>query len=74
MRSMLLELSWSPLVTVAIVLAVMPITPEPHLLQKARWLIQGQPFRPIDVFDVVFHLAPTFVIVAKLIVHWTARS
>lgn len=36
-------------------LFIAPIMPEPHLVQKAMWLMDGMPFKPIDVFDVLLH-------------------
>jgi hypothetical protein len=73
MKTFLLSLSWTPLVVAAIVLAILPVRPEPHLVQKTRWLVEGHPFRPIDVFDVFFHLAPTLLLIAKALAHWVSR-
>jgi hypothetical protein len=39
-------------------LGLAPFYPEPHFFEKIRWLVQGHPFRPIDVFDVFLHGAP----------------
>ena len=39
-------------------LGLAPFVPEPHFFEKIRWLIQGKPFAPIDVFDIVMHGAP----------------
>ena len=35
-----------------------PFVPEPHVVEKLRWLATGQPFRPIDLFDLLMHGAP----------------
>jgi hypothetical protein len=42
----------------ALTLGLAPIAPEPHLVEKLRWLATGHPFAPIDVFDVFMHGAP----------------
>lgn len=39
-------------------LGLAPFTPEPHLVEKLRWLATGQPFAAIDVFDLLMHGAP----------------
>lgn len=39
-------------------LGLAPFSPEPHLVEKLRWLATGQPFAPIDVFDLLMHGAP----------------
>lgn len=39
-------------------LGLAPFTPEPHVVEKLRWLATGHPFRPIDVFDLLMHGAP----------------
>ena len=42
----------------ALTLGLAPFQPMPHLVEKLLWLVQGQPFRPIDVFDLCMHGAP----------------
>jgi hypothetical protein len=66
MRSFLDRLSWPSLLLFAGVLAILPPQPEPHLVHKARWLVEGRPFALIDVLDVVMHLSGVIVIVLKL--------
>lgn len=34
---------------------IMPVLPEPHLVQKALMLFQGLSLAPIDWFDIVAH-------------------
>lgn len=58
-----------PFVTVvvaAIFLALAPFFPEPHLVEKARWLLTGHPFKAIDVFDVFWHLWPIALVAIKV--------
>lgn len=42
----------------SLTLGLAPFAPEPHLVEKLRWLATGHPFAPIDVFDVLMHGAP----------------
>ena len=58
-----------PLSTVAIIallLALAPFQPEPHLWQKLKMLADGTLTRPIDIFDLLFHGAPTVLLIVKL--------
>jgi hypothetical protein len=47
-------------------MAVAPISPEPHLVEKVRMLLAGTLSRPIDIFDLFFHLAPSIVLGIKV--------
>lgn len=47
-----------------------PFLPEPHLVEKARLLLEGRLTRPIDIFDVFWHLLPAILLGLKL---WRAR-
>lgn len=58
----------------AIWLAVAPIVPEPHLLEKWRMLRQGTLTRPLDVFDLLLHTVPLLVLLAKLGRKWARRA
>lgn len=43
-----------------------PFVPEPHLVEKARMLAAGTLTRPIDIFDVFWHLLPAALLVVRL--------
>ncbi|MBF0177862.1 MAG: hypothetical protein HQL63_13590 [Magnetococcales bacterium] len=49
----------------AVLLGIAPVQPEPHLVEKVRMLLQGTLHRPIDIFDLVMHSAPLFLIGLK---------
>jgi hypothetical protein len=51
----------------AIFLAVAPIVPQPHLLEKLQMLFNGTLTRPIDIFDLFWHSWPLVLLVLKLI-------
>ncbi|MCK6529736.1 RND transporter [Myxococcota bacterium] len=55
-----------PLAVGALLLGLAPFTPEPHLVEKARMLAQGTLRRPIDVFDLFFHLSLPALLLAKV--------
>ena len=52
---MLQRLSYRFLIPVAIVLALMPFYPQPHLVEKLQMLANGSLSKPIDFFDLVWH-------------------
>lgn len=54
------------LVVVALWLAVAPIVPEPHLVEKIRLLTQGALTRPIDIFDLFLHATPLVLLALRL--------
>lgn len=54
------------LVAVALWLAVAPIVPEPHLIEKLRWLGQGKLTRPLDIFDLALHSVPLLLLAVRL--------
>lgn len=55
------------LVFLAAWMAVAPISPEPHLVEKLRMLLQGTLTRPLDIFDLLFHLAPAALLALRLV-------
>lgn len=59
------RIGWGPLIFAAVLLGLAPFRPEPHLVEKARMLLQGTLRRPIDIFDLLFHLSPLVLIVLK---------
>lgn len=67
MRRMLQKIPWVYLLPVALVLGMMPVRPEPHLVEKLNMLVNGQLTRPIDVFDLFLHGGPLLLIFMKLI-------
>jgi hypothetical protein len=70
--SQLTKMNWLdriplPLLAVlAIYMAIAPIQPEPHLVEKIRMLSQGILTRPLDVFDLLMHVTPLVLLVLKL--------
>jgi hypothetical protein len=61
------RISLSLLLPVALLLALAPFAPEPHLWEKLKMLFAGTLTRPIDIFDLVLHGGPLVLLVLKLI-------
>lgn len=56
----------SLLIVAAIVMLLAPFSPEPHLVEKFKMLRAGTLTRPLDIFDVFWHLAPSALLALKL--------
>jgi hypothetical protein len=52
------RLPWIWLVLIAAWMAVAPVLPEPHLVEKVRMLTSGTLSTALDIFDLIFHIAP----------------
>lgn len=59
-------MSYPMLIILAIGLGLAPFVPEPHLVEKIRMLSQGTLSKPIDIFDLLMHSAPLFLLGYKL--------
>ncbi len=59
--------SMGMLIVAALLLGAMPITPEPHLLEKARMLMDGTLVKPVDMFDLFWHSWPILWIILRLL-------
>ncbi|MGE0355759.1 MAG: hypothetical protein AB7P08_02475 [Burkholderiales bacterium] len=66
MLSLLDRLPWAWLLLLAAWMAIAPITPEPHLVEKLRLLVHGALVRPIDILDLVMHATPLLLVALKL--------
>jgi len=56
-----------PLVIVTLVMAFAPFSPEPHLLEKSRMLVQGELSKAIDIFDLFWHSFLIVILVIRLL-------
>jgi hypothetical protein len=61
------KLPIKPLIVVAVFVALLPIHPEPHLVEKLRMLYHGDLVRPIDIFDLFMHSLPLVILAIRLI-------
>ena len=59
-----------PLVPLAVITMFMlfaPFSPEPHLLEKSRMLINGELNKGIDIFDLFWHSIWVILLLLRLI-------
>jgi hypothetical protein len=68
------ELPFSILIVAAVFMLGAPFVPEPHLVEKARMAMNGTLTRPIDLFDVVWHLLPSALLVWKTVLWRRERA
>jgi hypothetical protein len=61
------NVSLTLLLPVAVLLALLPFSPEPHLWEKLKMLAAGTLVRPIDIFDLLMHGAPLVLLALKLV-------
>ncbi|MBT8127485.1 MAG: hypothetical protein HKP12_07425 [Gammaproteobacteria bacterium] len=61
------KLNVKALLVVAVLIALLPFQPEPHLFEKIRMLYNGDLVRPIDIFDLLLHSLPLVLLAIRLI-------
>ncbi len=54
------------LIAAAILMALMPFQPAPHLVEKYHMFLADELRKPIDIFDVIWHLLPTLLLLVKV--------
>ena len=61
------NIPYSMLIVVAVLMLLAPFSPMPHVVEKLLMLKNGMLHRPIDIFDLFFHLFPTLLLGLKLL-------
>lgn len=59
------SLPYGILVFATILMALAPFSPQPHLWEKWQMLLDGSLRRPIDIFDLFWHLLPGLLLALK---------
>ena len=54
------------LILTALLMLMAPMRPMPHALEKLIMLKNGTLTRPMDIFDLFYHLFPTILLVMKI--------
>jgi hypothetical protein len=73
MRTVLKKVPYSILIPLALILLLAPVRPMPHVVEKLMLLKSGELQRPIDIFDLFYHLAPLLAMLLKLFMDITER-
>jgi hypothetical protein len=74
MTDLLIKIPYPALIVFTVVLLLAPFKPMPHVVEKLIMLKSGTLTRPIDIFDLFFHLAPLLVLIAKIIVQYRSNG
>ncbi len=61
------DIPWLALIAIAGLMILLPFEPEPHLIEKLKMLTEGTLSRPIDIFDLFWHLLPTALLIWKFL-------
>ncbi|MEO1919167.1 MAG: RND transporter [Paracoccaceae bacterium] len=68
------KIPFRTIIILTIFLGLVPFRPEPHLYQKLNMLVSGELVNAVDVFDLLFHIAPAVVLLAKIYRHKTGAD
>ena len=66
MRKILDKIPYSILIVAAIFMILAPFKPMPHVMEKLIMLKDGTLTKPIDIFDLFYHLIPTIILLLKI--------
>ncbi len=67
MLKFLNKLSYSTLLLATIFMLLTPISPMPHVVEKILMIKNGILYKPLDIFDLFFHLSPLTLLIIKII-------
>ena len=59
------RISYPILIFIAAFMLLAPLSPMPHVAEKLIMLKDGHLTRPVDIFDLFFHLAPSLLLIVK---------
>jgi len=74
MRSLLDKIPYTVIIPLAVWMLLAPFRPMPHALEKLNMLLNGSLNRPIDIFDLFFHLVPTLILLLKVFRSFTRSN
>ena len=67
MLKVLDKIPYSVLIVFTIMMLAAPMRPMPHVVEKILMLTNGTLTKPIDIFDLLFHLFPLILLILKFI-------
>jgi len=60
------KIPYSILIAISVLIILAPFKPMPHVLEKLIMLKNGTLTKPIDIFDLFYHLVPTIILLLKI--------
>jgi hypothetical protein len=67
------RIPYTVLIVAAILMLLAPLHPMPHVIEKLIMLRRGTLTRPLDIFDLLWHLLPTVLLTARLLRDYAAK-
>jgi len=67
MLNFLDKIPYSVLIIFTVMMLLAPFKPMPHVVEKILMLKNGMLHKPIDIFDLFFHLFPLILLVLKIV-------
>jgi hypothetical protein len=67
--SVLKKIPYAVLIPLTVFMLLAPFKPMPHVLEKLIMIKEGTLSRPIDIFDLIYHLAPLVILIGKVRMH-----
>ena len=60
------KIPYSILIIIAVFMLLAPFRPMPHVVEKLIMLKNGTLAKPIDIFDLFYHLIPAIILLLKV--------
>jgi hypothetical protein len=60
------KIPYTILIAIAVFMLLAPFRPMPHVIEKLIMLKNGVLTKPIDIFDLFYHLIPTIILILKI--------
>ena len=66
MTVLLEKIPYVVLIPITVFMLLAPFKPMPHVLEKLIMLKEGALSRPLDIFDLCYHLSPLVLLIIKV--------
>ena len=65
MWALLDKIPYTVIIPLAVWMLLAPFRPMPHVVEKMNMLLNGTLTKPLDIFDLFFHLFPVLILLLK---------
>jgi len=65
MWALLDKIPYTVIIPLAVWMLLAPFRPMPHVVEKLNMLLNGTLNKPLDIFDLLFHLFPVLILLLK---------
>ena len=74
MVSVVKKIPYALLIPLTVFMLLAPFKPIPHVYEKLIMLKEGTLSRPVDIFDLFYHLTPLVILIIKVCVQHGGRG